>query len=109
MVDGSIIELDSGEEVISAKSPERFFQEALWVFENDPKCIEENRERGHTRDDHNYFRTRAFMSTKTFCEDKGYQMPANQTLNALYSVETSEVVRGQIKCQQIRYAKGRNR
>ena len=36
-------------------------------------------------------------------------MPDKRTLNALYSVETSEVVRGQIKHQQIRWAKSRRR
>ena len=106
-VDGSIIELDSGEEVITGISPERFYQQALRHFENDPKCIEKNF--ANATDDFNYFRQRAYLSTKTFCKDKGYQMPANRTLNALYSVETSEVVRGQIKHQQIRYVKGRNR
>ena len=107
MVDGSIIELDSGEEVITGMSPERFYQQALRYFENDPKCIEKNF--ANATEDYNYFRTRAYKSTKTFCQDKGYQMPANQALNALYSVETSEVVRGQIKRQQIRHWKGRNR
>ena len=106
-VDGSIIELDSGEEVISGISPERFYQQALRQFENDPKCIEKNF--ANATDDYNYFRTRAYLSTQTFCKDKEYQMPDKRTLNALYSVETSEVVRGQIKHQQIRWAKSRRR
>lgn len=107
MVDGAIVELDTGRTVIGQVTPERFYQEALGFWETDKSCIKENARPRNPNQTFNYFRRRAFKSTKTFCRLKGYQMPPPWKLNKLDSVEPSHVVKGELKRQQIAYFKQR--
>ena len=107
MVDGAIVELDTGRTVIGQVTPERFYQEALGFWETDKHCIKVNARLRNPNQTFNYFRRRAFVSTKTFCRLKGYQMPPPWKLNKLDSVEPSHVVKGELKRQQIAYFKQR--
>ena len=107
MVDGAIVELDTGRTAIEQITPERFYQEALGFWETDKFCIRENAKLRNPTQKFNYFRRRAFLSTQSFCELKGYRMPPTWKLNKLDSVEPSQVVKNEIKRQQIAYFKKR--
>tara|TARA_B100000886_G_C20057708_1_gene340449 strand:+ start:164 stop:496 length:333 start_codon:yes stop_codon:yes gene_type:complete len=107
MVDGAIIELDSGRTVIDQITPERFYQEALGFWETDKFCIRENAKLRNPAQTFNYFRRRAFLSTQSFCRLKGYGMPPTWKLNKLDSVEPSQVVKREIKRQQTAHFKKR--
>lgn len=107
MVDGAIVELDTGRTAIEQITPERFYQEALGFWETDKFRIRENAKLRNPTPTFNYFRRRAFLSTQSFCRLKGYRMPPTWTLNKLDSVEPSQVVKAEIKRQQIAYFKKR--
>ena len=107
MVDGAIVELDTGRTAIEQITPERFYQEALGFWETDKFCIRENAKLRNSTPTFNYFRRRAFLSTQSFCRLKGYRMPPTWKLNKLDSVEPSQVVKGELKRQQIAFFKKR--
>ncbi len=109
MVDGAIVELDTGRTAIGQITPERFYQEALDYSETDKKSIEKNREYRHSTQKFNFYRTRAFSATRSFCRLKGYRMPSSRWLDRLDAVEPSQVVKNELKRQRIAYLKKRKR